>query len=158
MRQTLPFARGPLAALAVCASLVGDAGASAPPGRFTNPTANTVYDTVSHLTWQETVGDTAVTWSAASSYCAGLSVDTYTSGWRLPAIKELLTIVDYSENNPAIDQTVFPNTPSDYYWTDTCYPAGSPPCTSYAWDVNVFAGGTVDYNAVMYGFQVRCVR
>ena len=39
------------------------------------------------------------------------------SDWRLPTVKELLTIVDRSRSLPAIDP-IFGPTQSDYYWSD----------------------------------------
>lgn len=39
--------------------------------------------------------------------------------WRLPNIKELMSIVDYDRINPAIDPIFFPNTKSSYYWSST---------------------------------------
>lgn len=39
------------------------------------------------------------------------------SDWRMPTMKELQSIVDYSGVNPAIDPTYFPNTPAWEYWS-----------------------------------------
>ncbi len=47
---------------------------------------------------------TRYTWSAALSLASG--------GWRLPSIKELNSIVEKHNYNPAINATVFPNTSS----------------------------------------------
>ena len=41
------------------------------------------------------------------------------TGWRIPDIYELLSIVDYGENTPAIDGTPFPGTPSSPIWSST---------------------------------------
>lgn len=40
-------------------------------------------------------------------------------GWRLPNVKELATITERACVRPAIDEGLFPNTPSDDFWTST---------------------------------------
>ena len=74
-------------------------------------------------------------------------------GWRLPTIDELLSIVDRTRHDPAIDTTRFPDTKSDCYWTST-------PCawdTSAVWIVSFYNGyvGSSRRNA---GACVRAVR
>ena len=127
------------------------AHANAPAGRYT--TANgTVYDTKTKLTWQQTVASGTYNWAGAKTYCAGLSLNG--TGWRLPTIKELQTIVDDSRTNPAIDTTAFPSTPADWFWSSSPL-AGS---SSYAWDVS-FDFGFTGYSDVSYNYgNVRCVR
>lgn len=39
--------------------------------------------------------------------------------WRLPNIKELGSLVEYQCHNPAINLSVFPDTPSATYWSAT---------------------------------------
>jgi hypothetical protein len=39
------------------------------------------------------------------------------NNWRVPTVKELISIVNYNRSNPAIDTTYFPNTASANYWT-----------------------------------------
>ena len=70
--------------------------------------------------------------------------------WRLPSIKELLTLVDYTKINSA---SVLTDTWPNYYWSSTTYARN----TNYAW------GGGFNYgNTYYYGktgsFYVRCVR
>ena len=75
--------------------------------------------------------------------------------WRLPEISELLTIVDYSKNSPAIDSALFPDTKNDWYWTNTAY-AGSP--SDCAWYVGFLDGYSYcDGRDFSVGF-VRAVR
>lgn len=40
-------------------------------------------------------------------------------GWRLPNVKELATITQRNCVRPAINNTLFPNTPPDDFWTST---------------------------------------
>ncbi len=39
--------------------------------------------------------------------------------WRLPNVKEIASLVVRTRSNPSIDISVFPNTPSDFFWTST---------------------------------------
>jgi len=111
------------------------AHADAPSGRFT-VTSGAVYDNKTKLTWLQSVPSTKSCWECAKNYCASLGGP----GWHLPTIKELLTIVDYSRSNPAVDPTAFPSTPADYFWSST--PGAKAAGTSWptAWAVNFSAG------------------
>jgi len=70
------------------------------------------------------------TWELALADCEGLNLGGYTD-WRLPTVKELRSLVDYSRYLPAINDTYFQDTVSSIYWSST--PATS---ASYAWSVN----------------------
>ncbi|WP_044412924.1 Lcl C-terminal domain-containing protein [Thiomicrospira microaerophila] len=73
--------------------------------------------------------------------------------WRVPSRDELRSIVNYGRFNPAIDQSVFPNTRSSWYWSASPYASGS----NFAWGV-VFNNG-YDYDDYRYsGARVRLVR
>ncbi len=97
--------------------VAGAAHAFAPPGRYTI-SANTVVDTKTTLTWQRTVDAHSYTYAGAQTYCAGLALGGVAAGgWRLPNVRELMSIVDVGSANPAIDTAAFPNTPSYYFWT-----------------------------------------
>ena len=89
-------------------------------------------------------------WESALGSCEALTLASQ-SDWRLPNIKELGSIVDTSERNPAIDETAFPNTISESYWSSS--PIGS---------TNVhhldFSLGRVLNENKSYGYWVRCVR
>lgn len=131
--------------------------------RYATSTIDTnvvVVDENTGLEWeQKTSGnkDTTYTWENAQIYCEdqiGTS-GTYAgqSDWRLPNIKELISIVNYKNVSPAIDTTYFPNTVSNYYWSSTTYKY----TTSVAWYVDFFDGNVVD-RIKTYGSYVRCVR
>lgn len=144
-----------------CCFLVGLVGllspalpsvADAPPGHYTVHASGTVYDTRTKLTWQQVVDAETYIWMDANTHCTNLSLAG--TGWRLPTRAELLTLVDLTRNDPAIDSTTFPNTPATIFWSSTPYVASS----GYAWSVNFSYGnsnGTVTSNA--FG-RVRCVR
>jgi hypothetical protein len=75
------------------------------------------------------------------------------SDWRLPEIKELETIVDYSIYNPSINTTYFTNTANVRYWSSTTYATS----TSGAWIVN-FSDGNSNHDTKTNSRYVRCVR
>jgi hypothetical protein len=147
-----------LAALAIIvAASPRSVDAAAPAGHYVvaagNGTGNgTVYDTKSKLTWQQTVSSTRYSWAEAKTYCAGVGASLGGAGWRVPTVKELLSIVDFSQTSPAIDRNAFPSTPAEGFWSSSPF-AGS---SSAAWSV-YFGGGASD-NVVSNTLSVRCVR
>ena len=84
-------------------------------------------------------------------------VNNYTfagfNDWRLPNIKELNSIVAYDRYTPAINSTIFPNTPSDWFWSS------SPDAflTSYAWRLNFDDGNSSNIHR-SNNYYVRLVR
>ena len=91
-------------------------------------------------------------WADAKKASEECRLDGY-SDWRLPTIRELLSIVDYERHKPAIDTTVF-ECESDWYWSSTPY---APSPGGYAWLV-YFYDGYAGWNPQdSYGF-VRAVR
>jgi hypothetical protein len=134
------------------------ADANAPGGRYvvTNGgTSNgTVYDTKTKLTWQQTISSNSYAWADAKTYCAGVGSSLGGTGWRLPTLKELQSIVDYSQaDSPMIDSTAFPGTPSDWFWSAS--PASY--SSSDAWFV-YFVDGSSSYYHITDTDYVRCVR
>jgi hypothetical protein len=102
------------------------------------------------LVWEWTLSTGNATWEGAKDYCAGLG-----AGWRIPAYKELLTLVDPTRSNPSIDP-VFPNTPAVSFWTasHSFRTDGTP-----HWPRRVdFATGESDFFDSMAPNRVRCVR
>jgi len=89
-------------------------------------------------------------WANASKYCDELTLGGY-DDWKLPTLKELKTLVDYSQHNPAIDAQfeVIP----DYYWTRTTYADD----TADAWVVGFDDGGD-GWSTKSGSDYVRCVR
>ena len=88
--------------------------------RFTDNSDGTITDLKTSLEWQQQDDNSSKPWLTALSYCEGLEIGSKTD-WRLPNVKELSSIVDYSKS-PTIDETAFPDTEStnsSYYWTST---------------------------------------
>lgn len=73
--------------------------------------------------------------------------------WRLPTIKELATLVEYDRPSP-IDLSVFPDTPSLWYWSSTPYQKQA----SRAWFV-AFGSGDISIERIdNQSLHVRLVR
>lgn len=90
-------------------------------GLFDNWVVNgngTVTDSATDLMWQQDTPDNSMTWEDALSYCQTLDLGGYTD-WRLPTIKELRSIVDYSSYSPAIDTNIFKDIIASFYWSST---------------------------------------
>ncbi len=94
----------------------------------------------------DTTGETAVT------YCTDLSLGGH-SDWRLPALKELLTLVDSSNFRPSVTNDVFQNITANPYWSFTstnAYPDS-------AWYMS-FGNGGLSMESKSYDKSVLCVR
>jgi hypothetical protein len=136
----------------VAVILTASADASAPAGRYVMA-SGTVYDSKTKLTWQQTAPSKLYTWADAQTYCAGVAASLGGTGWRLPTIKELQTIVDDSRGRPSIDPTAFPTTPEYWFWSSSPS-AGSSPSAWYVF----FGNGFVGRGLASYPYNVRCVR
>jgi hypothetical protein len=80
----------------------------------------TITDTDTGLMWQQEDDNIKRNWKFAVTYCENLNVSPSTySDWWLPNIKELRSIIDNSQFDPAIDSTAFPNTNSSHYWSSS---------------------------------------
>jgi hypothetical protein len=108
-------------------------------------------DKYTRLTWQRAVEHDNYTWDDAKTFCSKLSANG--GGWRLPSLRELLTLVDVIHVEPAIDPSTFPGTPSELFWSSS--PSLSPAGT--AWGVN-FTRGSSAAATVGTKAHVRCAR
>jgi hypothetical protein len=89
------------------------------------------------------------TWDKATASCTGTAA-TYTwdaamalksdfagkTDWRLPNIAELLTIVEHENYSPAINTTLFPNTPGGGFWSSSTLADDG----NAAWFMRIFVG------------------
>ncbi|MGK5093335.1 DUF1566 domain-containing protein [Deltaproteobacteria bacterium TL4] len=112
---------------------------------------NSVQNRSTGLTWQKVEGG-SMTWESALSYCEGLTLDGL-SDWRLPSVKELQSLVDYSRYNPSINTTYFPKA-SSLYWSSSTEVQD----TILAWSVSFFDGQVDVYYKLHSKNSVRCVR
>ena len=87
------------------------------------------------------------TWDDAVHYCYDKTVGGR-KGWRLPTVEELASLIDTTQNNPALPSGhPFSNVKSSFYWSSTTYAA----ITGYAWFVYLYLG------AVTYDDKTRTV-
>ncbi|MBI4740915.1 MAG: DUF1566 domain-containing protein [Betaproteobacteria bacterium] len=145
---------------------------SNPDSAYTVNGDGTVTDTRNGLMWKQCAegqsgsacagGATGHTWSAALGLAAASRFAGHSdwrlrfaghSDWRLPNAKELRSLVERCRANPAINDTVFPATPSSHFWSGSPNAYGS----HYAWLVS-FNYGYVSYYYRYYDYSVRLVR
>ncbi len=103
--------------------------------------------TITTHTWQEAV-QIPQDLNAGDGYGSNNNKD-----WRLPNIKELLSIVEIQCHNPAINEAIFPSAYSSYYWASSLYAH----YRGYAWAV-IFDYGNGASNLRGNGGHVRLVR
>jgi hypothetical protein len=124
---------------------------SEPPGRLVVNGDGSVTDTVTTLIWQQATGP-VVNQANLPAVCPAVSLGSHTSGWRLPTVKELLSIADLeSPTAPAIDTVAFPGTQANYYWTSTPSPTAGTYVLIYFDNASIYTAGTGG------NYYTRCV-
>jgi hypothetical protein len=125
---------------------------------YTNNGDGTITDNATGLEWVADptaagVGGT-YSWADAITACEGLTYAGH-SDWRLPNVKELQSIVDFSRVGPAIDTTYFTSESEESYayWSSTTYASS----TDNAWYVDFYAG-LVNVGVKAFAFYGRPVR
>jgi hypothetical protein len=139
---------------------VPEASISEPRKRFSLIRGNTteghtdiVADSKTGLQWtRATLGVKPVNFEAAGKACTDCRIGGHTD-WRLPTIDELLSIVDRTRVEPAIDTDYF-RCENGWYWSSTPY-AQSP--SVYAWVVS-FDSGFADCSSRGSNGFVRAIR
>ena len=100
---------------------------STPDSRF-ELTDDEAFDVRTDLTWKRCVE--GMSWNTDTSTCEGVELSlTWQEAlgqadgeWRVPNLKELLSIVENSCGSPAINETVFPETSTtDFFWSGSPY-------------------------------------
>lgn len=111
-----------------------------------------IFDTTTSLLWQDASinEDASVTYKEATNYCKFLKIDKY-ENFRLPTLRELQTLVDYNNYDPAILDG-FKHTASTTYWTTTPFVDAD----DAVWTLN-FEKGSRNTKAVYYDRHFRCV-
>jgi hypothetical protein len=117
-------------------------------------TTDTVQDATTGLEWQRADDGTRRSQKGSMDYCADLQLGGL-SGWHLPNISELLSIVQYdaiNSNGVAIDPA-FQNPKADLYWSST-QNEGAP---TLSWSITFNLGVVDGISVTGLGFA-RCVR
>ncbi|NLS11948.1 DUF1566 domain-containing protein [Vibrio sp. SM6] len=84
----------------------------------------TVTENVTQRMWQKHIDFQQRPWEEAMQYCENLNLGGH-QDWRLPNVKEAVSIVNYNKTSPAIDEQYFPDTPSkSFFWTSSSDVAG----------------------------------
>ena len=130
-------------------------GLAWPNPRFTVGTGNAskcVTDNLTGLMWVKNPDAVKRDWYAAIDYCEALDGSGGRGGytdWRLPNVKELTSLVDYENCNPALpDPHPFEGIVNWCYWTSTSL-AGHPNQAFWVY-IKYGAVGTVDDKTVDY--------
>ncbi len=121
----------------------------------------TAYHKKTGLTWKRCAEGQTWYWDSGAQAGSCTETEDYydwsgtlsratTDGWRLPNLKELQSIVEKRNWNPAINATVFPNTPATIFWS------ASPvsPDAYRAWLVSFFSANDV----ALFKVNVHAVR
>lgn len=140
---------GPFAPDAVRAEAIPAAS-----GSYADLGDGVIKDNSTGLIWQQATAPGTYTWQQAFDYCTQLSLGGY-DDWRLPAVKELATLVYSGVSTPApsINTAYFPETVASFYWSSTPYPNDA----DIAWGV-LFLGGGIFGSEKTADFHVRAVR
>ncbi len=129
-----------------------------------------VRDNVTGRTWEVKTTDSGVhdkdnlyTWAEGQEFVNSLNTSNFGgySDWRLPNVKELISIMDNSISAPSIHEGYFPNTiftGDAYYWSSTKFAKiDSTYAEDYAWYVHFVYGFTKPEKRT-WEYHVRAVR
>jgi hypothetical protein len=118
--------------------------------RYRDNGDDTITDLITGLDWQKTLGD-KLTWTEARDGAAQLRLGGH-SDWRLPTIKELYSLMDFSgrtpgpwgQGRPFIDTKYF-----DFHYGDAS--AGERPIDVQVWSATEYAGLTMRRSETVFG-------
>ena len=125
---------------------------------FTNNNNGTITDNVTNLMWQQVDGG-EMSFGNANIYANDLVFGGF-ADWRLPSPHEAFSILNFQNNNPALNTTFFTASNAQYWWTNS-YELNS---TTKAWVTN--AGGGIGNKPISetisvggsFKYHVRLVR
>lgn len=112
-----------------------------------------IKDESTSLLWQDNIDskELQITYYEAQEYCSKLAIGSQ-KDFRLPTLRELLTLVDYSRFKPAILEG-FTSVANEVYWSTTPFVDDA----DKVWAVN-FRDAKTDIIAKSYDRRVRCVK
>jgi hypothetical protein len=116
-----------------------------------------VSDTATGFVWQKIPRTEAATWQEAVDYCNGL-VLAGTSGWRLPSMQELMSLILWGQSASPHISPAFSDG-NGQYWSDTVWSADSraDDATAVAWYLN-YSMAMAYTTGKTSSRHVRCVR
>lgn len=123
----------------------------------------TVTDNNTGLMWQKSPSSSHYNWLDAKAYCESLELDGH-SDWRMPTLKELFSISDFSTGWPYLNTTYFDLAGTDVskdeqYWGDNYYVGTTVEGQSdAAFGVNHGTGHIKAYPALVSGPMAKRVR
>lgn len=120
---------------------------------FTNNGNGTITDNSTNLIWQKVPNSTTYTWEQALSYAENLTL-AGNLDWRLPNIKELVSINDETTNAPSANTLYFTTLLSARYWSSTTQFA---PGATSAWFNDFQNFGITSYDLKTISHNVICV-
>jgi hypothetical protein len=127
--------------------------AGTPAQSYDTSTPGVAVDRVTGLSWQRAILPDNLDWQQAKLACSCLVLGGH-DDWRLPSRIELVSLVDFTRQEPALDPVVFPDTPHEWFWSSSVVAGTDPPA---AWYVAFFDGDT-HYAGLEVPYRVRCVR
>lgn len=106
-----------------------DAQFGATPFSFADNKNGTVTDSNTGLMWQKVPSSKGFTWKEAIEYCNSLELAGH-DDWRIPTLKELFSISDFSRGWPYLDTDYFSLatgriSKDEQYWTSNDYKVGT---------------------------------
>ena len=101
------------------------------------------------LEWEAEQNPSPMTWEEAMAYASECRTEGH-ADWRLPTIKELTGVIDYSRSHPA---TALPNM-GGWFWSSSSY-AG---VTTQVWCVDSCSGSESPGGKTVSNVYVRCAR
>jgi hypothetical protein len=147
--------------------------------RFTDNEDGTVTDNLTGLVWMKHASDKAnfrgfaaqTSWADACAACNaledgehGLTDGSHPGDWRLPNVRELQSLIDYSQytpplpaGHPFLGVHPFVGEGSSNYWSSTTEPSLTGDWAS-AWAVSFDYGDAFVYLKSYDGYYVWCVR
>lgn len=90
---------------------------------FVDNLDGTVVDTRSGLVWQQVVSAATTGQGGASTACTSVNLGAFATGWRLPSIAELTTLIDDSLPPPSYVLLLSTGNPTGNYWSSS--PSGA---------------------------------
>ena len=113
--------------------------------RFIDLVDGFIFDSITKLLWH--LNTESMKWNEGLEYANNLK--DYGLKWRVPAIRDLINIINYKNDAPA---SKLPYMSSSFYWSSSTHVTTS----DYAWLVNFYYGNVGAYNKTN-AYSVRCV-